>query len=95
MRFTFIGIYDGKRYTLPGDGVRDITGAFISFNHETDYDAIGAARQIQKWVGVPDGSPFRHYFEAVEIHIGDNLIAEVRGKSLYRYSRCMVWQCKI
>lgn len=95
MRFTFIGIYKGERYELQGDGVTDINGAFISFNQETDYEAIGAARQIQKWVRVPDRSPFNHYFEAVEIHVGDNLVAEVRGKSLYRYSRCMVWQCKI
>lgn len=95
MRFTFIGIYDGERYELQGDGVTDVTGAFISFHHETDYDAIGAARQIQKWVRVPDDSPHNHYFDEVEIHVGDNLIAEVRGKSLYRYARCMVWQCKI
>lgn len=87
MKFTFIGIYDGQRYELQGYGVRDITGAFICFNYETDYEAIGAARQIQKWVSVPDGSPFNHYFEAVEIHVDDRLIAEVRGVSLYRYSR--------
>lgn len=95
MRFTFIGIYDGERYELQGDGVTDVNGAFVSFHHETDYDAIGAARQIQKWVRVPDDSQFNHYFECVEIHVGDSLIAEVRGASLYRYSRCMVWQSKI
>lgn len=85
MRFTFIGIYDGERYELQGDGVTDVTGAFISLHHETDYQAICAARRIQKWVLVPDGSPFNHYFEAVEIRVGDSLIAKVRGGSLYRY----------
>lgn len=85
MKFTFVGIYDGKRYELQGNGVTDITGEFISFHHETDYTAIGAARKILKWVTVPDGSPFNHYFEAIEIMVGDSLIAEVRGGSLYRY----------
>ncbi len=87
MKFTFIGVYNGKRYELQGDGITDITGEFISFYHETDYTAIGAARRIQKWVLVPDGIPFNHYFEAVEIRVGDSLIAEVRGGSLYRYKR--------
>lgn len=85
MKFTFVGIYDGKRYKLQGYGVTDITGVYVSFYHETDYTAIGAARRIQKWVTVPDGSLFNHYFEAVEIHVGGSLIAEVRGGSLYRY----------
>lgn len=39
----FVGIYKGERYALQGDGVTDITGAFISFYHETDYTAIGAS----------------------------------------------------
>ena len=56
-----------------------------SFYHETDYTAIAAARKIQKRVLVPDGSQFNHYFDAVEIRVGDSLIAEVRGESLYRY----------
>lgn len=85
MKFTFIGIYNGERYELQGDGVTDVTGVFVSFHQETDYQAICAARRIQKWVLVPDGSHFNHYFEAVEIHVGDNLIAKVRGGSLYRY----------
>lgn len=87
MLFKFIGIYKGERYTLPSDGVTDTTGAFISFYHESDYTAIGAARRIGQWVEVPDGSPFRHYFEAVEIHVDGRLIAEVRGVTVYRYSR--------
>lgn len=87
MKFTFIGIYDDKQYKLPGYGVTDITGEFISFYHETDYTAIGAARKILKWVTVPDGSPFNHYFEAIKLLVDDRLIAEVRGGSLYRYSQ--------
>ena len=87
MKFTFIGIYDGKRYELQGDGITSIYGEFITFYHALDYTAIGAARMIKKWVLVPDGSPFNHYFEGVEIYVGNRLIAEVRGESLYRYSQ--------
>lgn len=85
MKFKFVGVYNGNRYELHGDGVTSIYGEFISFYYDSDYYAIGAARGIQEWVLVPDGSPFNHYFEAVEIYVGDSLIAEVRGKSLYRY----------
>lgn len=77
MRFTFIGKYDGKWYELQGNGIRDITGEFISYHYETDYEAIGAARKILKWVLVPDGSLFNHYFESVEIHVDNRRIAEV------------------
>lgn len=87
MLFKFVGIYNGERYMLQGAGVTDINGAFISFLHETDYTAIGAARQIGRWVEVPDGSPFRRYFESVEIYADERLIAEVRGVTVYRYSR--------
>lgn len=86
MKFRFVGIYDDNRYELQGDGVTDIYGAFISFYHETDYTAIGAARKIQKWVLVPDDSPFNRYFECVEVYVGDSLIAKVRGDDLYRHS---------
>lgn len=87
MKFTFIGIYNGERYELQGPGATDIHGAFVSFVHRTDYDAIGAAQRILKWVLVPDGSSFNHYFDAIEIRVDRRLIAEVCGTGLYRYSR--------
>lgn len=87
MKFTFIGIYNDKQYELSGDGVTDIYGHYISFHHDLDYYAIGAARGIQQYVKVPDGSPFNHYFDGVKIYVGDLLIAEVFGKSLYRYTK--------
>lgn len=85
MKFKFVGIYQGNRYELQGDGVTSIYGEFISFHYQNDYYAIGAAYRIQKWVLVPDGSSFNHYFETVEIYVDGRLMAEVRGKSLYRY----------
>ena len=79
--FNLIGIYDSKRYEID----RDIIiikglGRWV----RNDYEAIQAAKEIARYAYVLDGSPFRQYFEAVEVYEGERRIAWTNGQLLWR-----------
>ena len=78
--FNFIGIYDGERYEIDRDIIIKGLGRLV----RNDYEAIQAAKEIAHYANIPDGSPFRHYFEEVEVYEGERRIAWTNGQLLWR-----------
>lgn len=83
-----IGIYDEKRYEIPrhvkinGDGKR-----FTGMQKSVFYgytEAFGIARWIAKTMLVPDGSPFNHYFDKVEVYMNDVLYGWANSEVIWR-----------
>lgn len=83
-----IGVYEGNRYEIPrrvkinGDGK-----FFPGMKRSVFYgygEAFGMARWIAKTMLVPDGSPFNHYFDIVEVYMNNVLYGWANSQSIWR-----------
>lgn len=83
-----IGIYDGKGYEIPrhvkihGDGNR-----FLGLRRSVFYgygEAFEMAKEIAKTMLVPDGSPFNHYFDKVDVYRDGVKIGWANSASVWR-----------